>query len=477
MDTKDSEFISELSSAIGDELKDALNSTFGIEATKERDDALLKVAEQKTIEDLRTYIMQELISIFKTQQKSNVRQIERTVDKFLSKVVRRCNKALGDSPYLYSSINYDERYDAMQKISSTDSLLKRIEQTINAQERQLRKTHNIDVAKAISDNTTLFLNCIDPLKELKVSEPGDPQIEMFRLKIESLLKGSQIEKEAMNPVESIVRDSFKEIYGSQDCLESDAARFEKKLDDEREFLVQAAAKASEKAFAFIEERAQAVTGKHIFAEMPKPFVVETLFTDSGGESGNSFLRKGSVDHVYLEKLEALLQEVRSAFQKYSQCLKDNGIFCAFPEGGKYGEVGSRRAESYGLDSFGYYGRNFFDSNVHVRGAGTSKEIPDVVENQSKDDIDAAISRMKTFNAKPYWGALDDNPTEPVEAFWYGFKELMILSDAINCINFRPYYLYIEKSCQKISRQATKYGTNMDECQIKQFQEDINKLST
>lgn len=473
MDENDSRFIKDLSAALGNELKVALDSTFGIEAEKAHDEARLQTAEQKAIEDLRTVIMQETINIFRSQQQASIRKVSNIVSKFLGRIRRECGKALDNSPYLFSSVNYDERYKTMQQIGSSDELLKRIEQTIDAQEQRLKDAQKVDVARAVRENAELFLSYLEPLKDVQIDKPGEPQVELLRIKLDALLKDSQMEKEASSPVEDIVKEAFAEVYGSENCLESDAARFDGKLEAEREVIIQAVAKASERALAFIEERAETVAGKHMFNKMPEPFIVETLFIDVDEENSDVALVSSKENDEYLGKLKELLRETRTSFKKYSQCIKDNGIFSAFPEGGKYGEIGARRAESYNCYDYGYYGRSYVNATVHLNSSKKSTSIPDVFEKQSEDDIDTAITRLKKFNAKPYWGALDDNVTEPVDAFWYGFKELMVLSDEMSCINLQPYYLYLDKSCETLMRQAAKYGACMDEHQVEEFRE--NKL--
>ena len=176
----------------------------------------------------------------------------------------------------------------------------------------------------------------------------------------------------------------------------------------------------------------------------------------------------------------LLEEVRKALGTYKRCLEDNGIFCAFPDHGRFGGIGSRSKGICGYMGWSsgtnnrshYQTRNVAPLPKAVRRVAN---IPDVIEGQCDDTIEEAITRMEEYNARPYWGPLDDDPSAVVDQFWYGFKELMVFVNSMFDVDLHDYVLYTVKAHNLLVSQAAKIGYSMDAAQVEQVEEELGRL--
>jgi hypothetical protein len=99
---------------------------------------------------------------------------------------------------------------------------------------------------------------------------------------------------------------------------------------------------------------------------------------------------------------------------------------------------------------------------------------DVEEDEGGDSLAKSVERMRDFNKKRYWGMLDDEFDEHVEAFWYGFKKLMEGVNGLYRLNPSAFNKYCNDIAEAAQEAAIEVGAGyMDTHQADEFVKEID----
>lgn len=455
-------FVSGIESA----LSAALESEFGIAAQAAREQAAVDREESRLLDEQRASMQQSTAIALASIGMEHSTTMHDATARYVDAALCACDRAFKVDPRMPRTLNADERYSAMKTLSSVESLLNRIEQTIDDAQVIIERVPDIDIQGVIIDSSTMLLNLLEPLAHITVGEAGVPIGELLAEVISVDQEERETEDESQDSIEALVREAFVEAYGDASLIDTDYA----KRSDWREKEEEKINAAIDRALVAVEKHyrrvAESCVGRAVFEEMPPRFEMTA--------------EPGLIQKVNFGLVMRLLEEVRKAFDTYKRCLEDNGIFCAFPDHGRFGGVGSRSKGICGYMGWSggmsnksrYQTRNVAPLPKAVRRVAS---IPDVIENQCDDTIEEAITRMEEYNARPYWGPLDDDPSAVVDQFWYGFKELMVFVNSMFDVDLHDYVLYTVKAHNLLVSQAAKIGYSMDAVQVEQVEEELGRL--
>ena len=106
---------------------------------------------------------------------------------------------------------------------------------------------------------------------------------------------------------------------------------------------------------------------------------------------------------------------------------------------------------------------------------------DIATNIEEDDVEGgdtperAAEKLRQLNAKRYFGMLDDDYAEHVDAFWYGFRKLMEFASGLYEVKSRPFAKYTGALQDAAVKRARALGVMMDELQLKDFRKQVKRL--
>lgn len=165
----------------------------------------------------------------------------------------------------------------------------------------------------------------------------------------------------------------------------------------------------------------------------------------------------------------LVELVRVSFKTFSQVVRDNGLFAAFSEEGSYGSCSGYVIDAWWTDMIedGYIGLK--------PGEGEYGDIAtDACEDKGGDSLERTIERMHAFNKERYWGMLDDDFSQHVNAFWYGFKKLMENTNALFKVDSQAFSAYLDAVRDQATSAAASLCSRMDHSQVSEFCNEIKK---
>ena len=144
------------------------------------------------------------------------------------------------------------------------------------------------------------------------------------------------------------------------------------------------------------------------------------------------------------EVRALAQEVDISFARFSEVVRDNGLFAAFPDaGGVAGRCAGDAWDEWDEDETPTAGAECRDP-PEALACGlwlVDEDAPRVSlrmqEEPGGDSAERAVQRMRAFNRRAYHGFLDDDFEEHVDAFWYGYAKLMQASNELVTVDLRP----------------------------------------
>jgi len=174
-----------------------------------------------------------------------------------------------------------------------------------------------------------------------------------------------------------------------------------------------------------------------------------------------------MQHDQAQLLE-LVELVRTSFKTFSQVVRDNGLFAAFSEEGSYGSC-----SGYVFDA--WWNDDLEDEYIGLKpGEGKYGDIAtDVCEDKGGDSLERTIERMRTFNKQRYWGMFDDDFSQHVNAFWYGFKKLMQNTNSLFKVDMQAFNTYLD-AVRDQAKSAASFCSRMDHSQVSEFCNEIKK---
>lgn len=121
------------------------------------------------------------------------------------------------------------------------------------------------------------------------------------------------------------------------------------------------------------------------------------------------------------------------------------------------------------------GDDLFDEYFGEKpGRDVYDDIPTgVEEDEGGDTLERVIERMRKFNGQKYWGLLDDDFSQHVDVFWYGFKKLMENVNGLFELDSRAFGKYCSQVSRTAQESAGELGERMDESQLIAFRKEID----
>ena len=150
-------------------------------------------------------------------------------------------------------------------------------------------------------------------------------------------------------------------------------------------------------------------------------------------------------------------------------VRDNGLLAAFSEEGSYGSCSGYVIDAWWTDMIE-------DEYIGLKpGEGEYGDIAtDVCEDKGGDSLERTIERMRAFNKQRYWGMLDDDFSQHVNAFWCGFKKLMENTNALFKVDSQAFSAYLDAVRDQATSAATSLCSRMDHSQVSEFCNEIKK---
>lgn len=376
-----------------------------------------------------------------------VQDVREAVEDYCDVARDEALKSLRADPRAPRTINYLERYGALVGMDDRREVLARLRATLDLADRILAETDKVDVPAALAQSAQGYARRVAALGQIEVCGPT-PLGEAGNApgageRAAGLPGGADIAAAIEGAFVGCLADLTQLEASCAEALVAGRAR--KELLDER--IGQAKGDALAAAQAVRRERAACAAGEHLTLAEPLPFDASAAL-------------KAARDPAPVRELSG---EVRTSFATFERVVQDNGLFAAFATDGSYGACAGTLRYSWWVDLF------FDESDGERPGVRRYEAIPCAVEeDEGGDTLAKSIERMRTFNKKKYWGMLDDDFKEHVEAFWYGFGKLMANVNALFEVDGGVFDAYCTQLSDAAQGSAAELAARMDAHQASQF---------
>ena len=376
-----------------------------------------------------------------------VEEVEAYCDVVKSEVL----KGLKHDVRMPSTINYLERYNALVGMQDRKEVLRLIDLTIDAAEKIVQSAAVVDAPAALGDAAFNYAQRVARLNGILVGKPADDASQAPQG-----FATSQGEDDETGTAEA-AEQAFLAALGDMSPLEAEALRMQRDSNARAQKVSAKIAEASNaaKSAAAQMRRARAARGEG------EAFHVGDIAAFTGKASAE-------MQHDQAQLLE-LVELVRTSFKTFSQVVRDNGLFAAFSEEGSYGSC-----SGYVFDD--WWNDDLEDEYIGLKpGEGKYGDIAtDVCEDKGGDSLERTIERMRTFNKQRYWGMLDDDFSQHVNAFWYGFKKLMQNTNTLFKVDLQAFNAYLDAVRDQAKSAAVSFCSRMDHSQVSEFCNEIKK---
>ena len=370
-----------------------------------------------------------------------VEEVEAYCDAVKSEVL----KGLKHDVRMPSTINYLERYNALVGMQDRKEVLRLIDLTIDAAEKIVQSAAVVDAPAALGDAAFNYAQRVARLNGILVGKPADDASQAPQG-----FATSQGGADGAGTAEA-AEQAFLAALGDMSPLEAEVLRMQR---DSNARAQKVSAKIAEAIKAQMRRaRAARVEGE--------AFHVGDIAAFTGKASAE-------MQHDQAQLLE-LVELVRTSFKTFSQVVRDNGLFAAFSEEGSYGSC-----SGYVFDD--WWNDDLEDEYIGLKpGEGKYGDIAtDVCEDKGGDSLERTIERMRTFNKQRYWGMLDDDFSQHVNAFWYGFKKLMQNTNTLFKVDLQAFNAYLDAVRDQAKSAAVSFCSRMDHSQVSEFCNEIKK---
>lgn len=431
-------FAAELGKAVGEGI------ARGDEAL-ERSNA--EAADARGVAKRRRDALNKVVRRFERERAARVDVVRGAVDEYCADAYHDALEGLKGDWRMPRAINYLERYGALLGMQDRDDVLRRIGATLDLADRILDAAECVDVQGAANDAARMYVERIMRLDGICVMPAGPASS-----------SGSQAAEEGPTDavggldIAAVVGGAFTDVMDGLPASEVaaaqelEAADAREKVTDRQIALATKAATAA--ATAACAAAACSVAGAAFEVKRPSDFAGRVSAKLVGD----------------LAMLRLLASEVRASFGTFGRVVQDNGLFAAFSNEGSYG------ACRY---CYGYEDWWSALSDADADGSRDRRDIPTAVEeDEGGDTPERAIERMRIFNQRDYFGLLDDDFQQHVEAFWYGFKKLMEGVNGLYEVNMESFAKYCSRIGSQTARSAADLAVRMDGNQVDAFAEAV-----
>lgn len=440
---------------LGSKLKRALDETVGATAKRRQADEAL----QNELNRKRTDALRGLKKKWRSDRESCARVMQRCVNEYEHAVTGVLKESLTHDSRMPIMINYLERYSAMKAMQDRSQLLTRIEQTIDLAERALNRVEELDIQAAVEESAARYRTELLKLSQIKVGPANDVEDEECELPTAGEPKENLLDSLEADADTVFADDPSLDIALEPSGLSEDErkAAFDKAL-------LEACKRADEAHEKRLRSNALAVVGSSADLEDLEEFC-------------------GSIDYSLAfeaDELKTLSGLVRKSFETYSMVVRDNGLFSAFSEGSSFGRCAGylnwmSAWDDWSVEGYGYEGSEYGGDSVcreYVR-----SRIPTTVEydDDNSDSVQTVIERMRDFNSRHYFGMLDDDFKQHVDAFWFGYGKLMEFINGMVDIDLRQYLKYRSRVSCNIAARCGELALMMDDAQLGAFRSEVHAL--
>ena len=413
--------------------------------------------EARIVAEVRSHALGEVSDFLTLERRTNRHKVVSSVGNYCSKARKDVLDKLKNDKRMPRSINYLERYNALLGMDNRTEVLRRLDQTITKAELIIGDAGEVDVDSALTEAAQTYANRVRLLDGIVICA-AEEQVEDKTDEVPKSLLTTKVESD--EELHKVIGNAFDRAFGphtdAEDELLAKIAGRDERMERLKQQIVDATFFAEEGVKATMRIDAQSVEGNVLsLPEFPE------------FEGGTALSSELDVD-----ELRELAAEVRKSFRTFKQVVQDNGLFAAFASEGSFGACSGWR--------FGFWWDDFLCDMSEYEGEipGRSKVkgiATDVEEDEGGDSLAKSIERMRTFNKKRYWGMLDDDFDEHVEAFWYGFKKLMEGVNGLYRMNPATFNQYCNDIAEDTKQATLDVGAGyMDAHQAKEFVKEVDK---
>lgn len=370
------------------------------------------------------------------------------LDEARSKAYDDMMDELSCDPEMVKPINYVERYNALRSVGDSRVVVQKLELTLDQADAMLKRVSASNPASALERAAAAYAKSAMEFSGAEVGEPDDDVsselIDLQRSLGDGLASAS---RELGDEIAQLVRGVFDECATpSSDAVvqaaERERARHLEDGERNRE-LVDAVLSAIDAVLRAAVENAEQVAGKKLTFDLPDAYTCDVSFGDVSSA----------------EKLGELAREVRRSFATFKEVIADNGVFAAFAGTGSFGNC---QGDIWFWD----------DECEYTGGRPGSRQLEGiecgVEEDRVGDSLERCIERMREFNAREYWGMLDDDFPQHVDAFWYGFEHYMRELGEICRVDMHSFKRYCTDVDGRVRNACWELALRMDDVQAREF---------
>lgn len=372
----------------------------------------------------------------------------RVLDEARSKAYDDMMDELSCDPEMVKPINYVERYNALRSVGDSRVVVQKLELTLDQADALLKRVSASNPASALERAAAAYAKSAMEFSGAEVGEPDDDVsselIDLQRSLGDGLVSAS---RELGDEIAQLVRGVFDECATpSSDAVvqaaERERARHLEDGERNRE-LVDAVLSAIDAVLRAAVENAEQVAGKKLTFDLPDAYTCDVSLGDVSSA----------------EKLGELAREVRRSFATFKEVITDNGVFAAFAGTGSFGNC---QGDIWFWD----------DECEYTGGRPGSRQLEGiecgVEEDRVGDSLERCIERMREFNAREYWGMLDDDFPQHVDAFWYGFEHYMRELGEICRVDMHSFKRYCTDVDGRVRNACWELALRMDDVQAREF---------
>ena len=439
-----------------DKLLEALDRTIGPSAKRAQKQEDLR----RELARMRKETLEDLKRRWTADRKGAAALVEHGIRRYGQAALSYVKNSFGQDARMPLNINYLERYSAMKAMQDRKQLLMRLRQTLDAAREAIDRASSIEVQAGFDDAAVAFRSSLEQVSSVSVCDIGEMDKE--EISVQDCADGDG------SVLDGLIKEIEVLLPGLPDSLcdsSADTLDDEEALDRYRKQLDAAAVAAEVKHREVLRRLASSAVGKRIETQGLSDFrevITYSLTQDS------SVLRE-------------LYAEVDKSFATYETVVRDNGLFSAFSEGSSFGRCEGRLGWMLGwddsfLEPYGY------DDVERSGETGATKPvlfaIPTAIEDvdDEGDTLLTVAERMREFNRKHYFGMLDDDFKQHVDAFWYGFSKLMDFVNGMIEVDVRPFQRYCSRITDELVARCRSVSVLMNDEQLSDYCEQLRKLS-
>lgn len=387
-------------------------------------------------------------AIARADRERRAESVCRVVEKARAEAYEDMLDELGKDPEMVRPINYVERFNVLRSVGDSHVVAQKLELTLDQADALLKRLPTCDPSGALERAAAKYAEDARGFFGITVADPDfDSSFDLIDLQ-RSLGDGlAGASREFGDEISQVVRGVFEERVSASSDEVADAVEHERSQREERRAFHRELVDALRSAIAAVRkaavEDAEGVAGKELTFELPDAYTCDFEF---GGVKPS-------------DELCELGYEVRKSFATFKEVIADNGVFAAFAGTGSFG---SCEGNSWFWDDDCEYTGNRPGSR-QLEGIESNIE-----EDRGGDSLERCIERMREFNNVKYWGMLDDDYAQHVDAFWYGFEHYMRELGELCRVDMRSFKRYCMEVDGRLRNACWKLALRMDSVQAEEF---------